>query len=795
MLYADDAAIVSRSSEGLERMMTVIVTACSSFGLTFSEARTEIMCLQTKGGGKVSFTINVQPARPKKFKRLATRETLHGSRPNVRQRDLDGRVVLTPSDVSDKAENFTAAGTADIVLNEYIPLWGCPVTPLSDNGQQFTSKLATIVYDRVGIRKVNTSAYHPCTNGGDERVNHELAQMPSMVSNEKQTDWDVLLPHVPAAYNTSVNVATGLAPNEIHIGRLPRLPPSVFEPENIGGHQSLDRDHLVSINLATDRQQRGTVTVGLAKCQEQQGEQEEGGEEAEIQNWSSTHSVTTRAYLQPDSVEKVEDIVSKAHSEGKRIRVVGNALSPNGIGLSEGAMISLGQCDRVLRVDKRAKTVTVEAGARIQQVVDAVAPYNLTLQNYASINEQQLGGFFQVGAHGTGATIPPVDEQVVAMKLVTPNLGTIELSNNQNPWLFRMAKVGLGALGVVTEVTIQCVERHQLLESTSVMTRAEVKENHESLLQNNKHVRYMWIPYTDAVVVVRCNPLDLNDQLLRRKTQPPTNLVTCQPRGDDNVDQKAPDDARHRLQPLKTLLLEKIGSNLSVTALKDVDSLDFAGLRDMLLAQGPLDVAWVKKVNAAEAEFWRRSQGKRVDFSDRILGFECGGQQWVNEVSFPVGTLEKPNGKDLDYMTELMSLIETEGVPAPAPIEQRWTASSSSRMSPAHDKKSPETLFSWVGVIMYLPADDMDARNRVADAFLSYRDLCKASLWDRYDCVVHWAKLEKPRSEKEAKDTRARLQRRFPMAGFNSLRTLLDPKNIMANDHIDACFGQTENRK
>ena len=58
MLYADDAGIVSPSSEGLERMMTVIVTACSSFGLTASEAKTEIMCLETKGGGKVSFTIN-----------------------------------------------------------------------------------------------------------------------------------------------------------------------------------------------------------------------------------------------------------------------------------------------------------------------------------------------------------------------------------------------------------------------------------------------------------------------------------------------------------------------------------------------------------------------------------------------------------------------------------------------------------------------------------------------------------------------------------------------------------------
>ena len=58
MLCADDAGIVSRSSEGLERMMTVIVTACSSFGLAVSEAKKDSMCRQTKGGGKVSLTIN-----------------------------------------------------------------------------------------------------------------------------------------------------------------------------------------------------------------------------------------------------------------------------------------------------------------------------------------------------------------------------------------------------------------------------------------------------------------------------------------------------------------------------------------------------------------------------------------------------------------------------------------------------------------------------------------------------------------------------------------------------------------
>ena len=58
MLYADDAGIVSRSLEGLERMITAIMTASSAFGLMVSEAKTEFMCLQIKGGGKVSFTIN-----------------------------------------------------------------------------------------------------------------------------------------------------------------------------------------------------------------------------------------------------------------------------------------------------------------------------------------------------------------------------------------------------------------------------------------------------------------------------------------------------------------------------------------------------------------------------------------------------------------------------------------------------------------------------------------------------------------------------------------------------------------
>lgn len=125
-----------------------------------------------------------------------------------------------------------------------------------------------------------------------------------------------------------------------------------------------------------------------------------------------------------------------------------------------------------------AVQVRVQAGAKVQDVVEALRPHGLTLQNYASVRDQQIGGFTQVSAHGTGAALPPVDEQVVAMRLVAPGLGqAVELRRGVDaafPW----AKVGLGGMGVVTEVTLQCVASHRLLEETTVTTRAAVERSH-----------------------------------------------------------------------------------------------------------------------------------------------------------------------------------------------------------------------------------------------------------------------------------------------------------------------------
>ena len=150
------------------------------------------------------------------------------------------------------AAEFTAEGTADILVNKYMPLWGCPASLLSNNGLQVGSKLSLAVYKLLGVQKITTSAGHLNGNGGVACVNHTIAQVLAMVVNERQDNWDVHLPHVEFAYNNSVSVATGLAPNQLRKNRLPPLPLTIFEHHYARVHQSFAGDHLAFYDLAAD---------------------------------------------------------------------------------------------------------------------------------------------------------------------------------------------------------------------------------------------------------------------------------------------------------------------------------------------------------------------------------------------------------------------------------------------------------------------------------------------------------------------------------------------------------------
>ncbi|PWA85085.1 CO dehydrogenase flavoprotein-like, FAD-binding, subdomain 2 [Artemisia annua] len=493
-----------------------------------------------------------------------------------------------------------------------------------------------------------------------------------------------------------------------------------------------------------------------------------------VVNWSGTHEVQTRVYHQPESIEELEGIVKDANEKKAKIRPVGSGLSPNGIGLARSGMVNLGLMDKVLEVDKEKKRVRVQGGIRVQGLVDGIKEHGLTLQNFASIREQQVAGIVQVGAHGTGAKLPPIDEQVISMKLVTPGKGTIEISKEKDPELFYLARCGLGALGIVAEVTLQCVDRQELVEHTFVSNLKEIKKNHKKLLNDNKHVKYLYIPYTDTVVVVTCNPVS--------KWRGPPKF-------------KPKYSLEEALQPMRDLYQEsqeKYRSHPTATSSKDenepkISDLSFTELRDKLLSMDPLNKEHVRKINQVEAEFWKRSEGYRVGWSDEILGFDCGGQQWVSETCFPAGTLSKPNMKDLKYIEDVMELIEKEEIPAPAPIEQRWTASSKSLMSPASSSSSDD-IFSWVGIIMYLPTSDARQRKQITEEFFHYRHLTQARFWDQYSAYEHWAKIEVPKDKNELAALQERLRKRFPVDAFNKARAELDPNRILSNGMVEKMF-------
>ncbi|GBG88807.1 hypothetical protein CBR_g48422 [Chara braunii] len=581
-----------------------------------------------------------------------------------------------------------------------------------------------------------------------------------------------------------------------------------------------------------------------------------------VVNWSGTHEVRTRDLFQPETEEEVIALVAEAHANKRKIRAVGSALSPNGIALCEEGMLNMALCDRVINVDKEKMTVTVQAGARVDQVVEALREHGLTLQNYASIKEQQIGGFTQVGAHGTGATLPPVDEQVIRMKLVTPARGVLELSMDKDPELFKLARCGLGALGVVTEVTLQCVPAHQLVEYTFASNAKEIKKKHKEWIRNNRHLRYMWIPYTDTVVVVQCNPvapekqkatwwswftrspqqqqqsnLSLDERLAHVRalykevssTSPPPSSPSPLSSPSSSTSPSSPSlpSSSSSSSAAAAVVAEELAAESSTPVLPatspstagdasagprsghagvreeeevNIQCLSFTELRDKLLAVNPFDPDHVARVNQAEAEFWRKSAGYRAGWSDQILGFECGGQQWVSEVAFPIATLSSPNMKDIAFMEELMAMIKTERIAAPAPIEQRWTAVSSSPMSPASPQsltssptsssrnQNADSVFSWVGIIMYLPSDDPEVRRKITERFLDYRKRSAQQLWDKYQAFEHWAKIEVPETDAERRELADRLRKRFPVDAFNQARRDLDPHNILSNDVIDALF-------
>ncbi|GAA1850476.1 D-arabinono-1,4-lactone oxidase [Microbacterium koreense] len=217
------------------------------------------------------------------------------------------------------------------------------------------------------------------------------------------------------------------------------------------------------------------------------------------QNWGRSESIKPLRVEYPRSVAAVQRAVDAARSVGLPVKAVGAGHSFTAIAAAPGALLDLSDLSGVVRVERDRGRVSFAAGTRLHQVPRLLAPYGLAMQNLGDIDRQTIAGALSTGTHGTGAQFGGLATQVVGVRLVTADGELLTIDDEQNADLLPAVALSLGALGVLVEVTLQCVpsfllhadERREPLDDVLATLDARVEAD---------HFEFYWFPHTDVAL-------------------------------------------------------------------------------------------------------------------------------------------------------------------------------------------------------------------------------------------------------------------------------------------------------
>ena len=205
------------------------------------------------------------------------------------------------------------------------------------------------------------------------------------------------------------------------------------------------------------------------------------------------------------SLLEVVEAVQRARSAGQTVKVVGSGHSFTDTACTDGRLLSIDALDRVLDVDRDAGTVTVEAGITIRALQPGAARHaGSRSRNLGDIDRQTLAGALSTGTHGTGARLGGLATFIRGMELVTAGGEVLRCSPDEEPEVFHCARVGLGALGVVTKLTLDCVPTFTLRHVERAAKLSEVVGELDDLADGHDHFELYWLPHTDTVSLL-CN--------------------------------------------------------------------------------------------------------------------------------------------------------------------------------------------------------------------------------------------------------------------------------------------------
>lgn len=217
-------------------------------------------------------------------------------------------------------------------------------------------------------------------------------------------------------------------------------------------------------------------------------------------NWSGEQTCAPARVTTPARIEEVVDEVAAARAAGRTIRPVGSGHSFTALVPTDGVLLSLDRMAGVIDIDPERRRARVQAGIPLHALNDALARHGLALENLGDIDRQTIAGAIATGTHGTGARFGNLASAVEALTIVTGTGEVVRCSRDEQPDLWRAARVSLGALGVVCEVELRCVDAFTLRGVDGPAPLDETVAALDDLAAGGDHFEFYCFPHADTAL-------------------------------------------------------------------------------------------------------------------------------------------------------------------------------------------------------------------------------------------------------------------------------------------------------
>lgn len=213
-------------------------------------------------------------------------------------------------------------------------------------------------------------------------------------------------------------------------------------------------------------------------------------------NWAGNVRATPARTVTPASVGELREVVRRAAEEGLRVKAVGTGHSFTAAAVTDGVLVRPQALAGISSLDRAAGTVTVGAGTVLRDLNTALARQGLSLTNMGDIMEQTVSGATGTGTHGTGRDSASIAAQIRGMELVTADGELLTCSETENPEVFAAARIGIGALGIVTSLTLAVEPVFFLTAREEPMGFDRVTAEFDEHVAENEHFEFYWFPHT-----------------------------------------------------------------------------------------------------------------------------------------------------------------------------------------------------------------------------------------------------------------------------------------------------------